>query len=57
MDALIIQKSRSQLKLIGAGKMAWSKFHTEDPQISGWTIQNVVGQVILGPEFLNPLLQ
>jgi hypothetical protein len=39
-------KCSSQLKVVDAGKVACSKFYTEDPQISGATIKNVVGQVM-----------
>ena len=36
--AHIFQKSKSHLKILGARRVTWSKFHTEDPQILGATI-------------------
>jgi hypothetical protein len=32
-------KCSSQLKVVGAGKVACSEFYTEDPQISGATLK------------------
>jgi len=43
-DAQIFQKSISRLKILGARKMAWSKFHPEDPQTLDATIQNLPGR-------------
>jgi hypothetical protein len=38
----IFQKCRSHLKILGASRMTRSKFHTEDPQILGVTVENLV---------------
>lgn len=38
----IFQKPGSHLKMLGARRVTWSRFHTEDVQILGATIQNVV---------------
>ena len=40
--ALIFQNSMSHVKIVGARKVTWSKFHSEDPQIIGGTVKNVV---------------
>ena len=37
----IFQKSSSYLKILGTGRVTWSKFHSEDPQILGATLQNL----------------
>jgi hypothetical protein len=52
----IFQKSRSHLKIPGARTVAWSKFHTHDPQILGATIQNLVTMATwyFDPVFLHP---
>jgi hypothetical protein len=41
----VFQKSRSYFKIIGTGRVTYSKFHTDGPQILGITIQNLVTQV------------
>lgn len=40
--AQIFQKSGSCLKILGAGRATLSKFHTEDPELLGTTIENSV---------------
>lgn len=35
MGAQILQKYRSNLKILGARRVTWSQFHTEDPQLVG----------------------
>jgi hypothetical protein len=40
--AQISQQSRSHLKILGARRVTETKFHTEDPQILGVTVQTVV---------------
>jgi hypothetical protein len=43
--AQICQQSRSHCKILCTRGVAWSRFHTEDPQILGATVQNLVTQV------------
>jgi len=38
----IFQKSRNHVKILGAQRVTLSKFHTEDPQILGIIVQNLV---------------
>jgi hypothetical protein len=45
----IFQKSRSHLKILGARRVKWSKFHTEKPQILGVTVQNLSRHGDLAP--------
>ena len=33
MDLQIYQKCRSHLKILGARKLTWDMFHSEDPQM------------------------
>jgi len=40
--ANIFQNSMCHLKILGAGRVTWSKFHTENLQILGATEENVV---------------
>jgi hypothetical protein len=40
------QKSRSHLKILGARKITWITFQTEDKQVSNATVQNLVTTVI-----------
>jgi hypothetical protein len=47
--AQIFQKSRSHLKILGARRVTWSKFRTEDPQILGATVQNLVARDFCTP--------
>ena len=60
VDAFLLQgctyfpKPSSQLKIIGARRVTWNKFHSEDPQISVATIQNLVAQVTSGQKVLHP---
>lgn len=35
------KKTGSYLKILGAGRLTLSKFHSEDPQILGATVQNL----------------
>jgi hypothetical protein len=39
-DAHVVQKSRSQLKIVDARRLARNEFHTADPQIFAVTAQN-----------------
>ena len=48
------QKSNSHLKILGVRRVKRSKFHTEDPQILGATVQNVVGGDELAPGSFHP---
>jgi hypothetical protein len=36
------KKTANPLKILGARRMTWTKFHTEDPQILGGSVQNLV---------------
>jgi hypothetical protein len=38
----IFQRSRHYLKILGTERVTRSKFHSEDPQILGATLQNLV---------------
>jgi hypothetical protein len=46
--AQIFQKSRSYLKVLGAGRVTSSRFHIQNPQILGATLRNVVARVTCG---------
>ena len=52
----IFQKSSSHLKILGARKVAWSKFHTTDPQVLGANVQNLVAMAS-GISFFPSLLR
>jgi hypothetical protein len=41
---------------LGAGRVLWSKFHTEDPQILGSTVQNLVARVTSAQDLCTPAL-
>jgi len=51
--AQIFQKSRSHLKILGARRVIWSKFHTEDPQILGVIVEKVVARATWYPGFVH----
>ena len=51
----IFQKSMSHLKILGARRATWSKFHTQGPQILGATIQNLVDTVTRHLGFVHPV--
>jgi len=42
MGAQSFHKSRIHFQILGARWVTWSKLHTDDPQISGVSMQNVV---------------
>jgi hypothetical protein len=42
LSLIIFQKSKSHLKIPGARKLVWSKSYTEDPQILGAMVWNLV---------------
>jgi len=42
--AQILQKFRSHHRIVGASGVTCSKSHTENPQILGTTVQNLVAQ-------------
>jgi hypothetical protein len=48
-----VQKSGSYLKILGAGWVTWSKFHPENRQILGATVQNFVARATRRPGFVN----
>ena len=50
----VFQKSRSFHRIVGARRMTWSEFHTEDPQILGTIIQNLVPRAAGHPGFVHP---
>jgi hypothetical protein len=54
-DAHMAQKSRNHLKILGARSVAWSKFHTEGPQILGATVKNLVARATWWPAVCAPL--
>jgi hypothetical protein len=45
----IFQKSRCHLKILGARRAMRRKFHTENPQILGATVQNLVARATWPP--------
>jgi len=51
----IFQNRRDSIKILHARRETWLKFHTEDPQILGATIQNFVIAVL--PEIVATLIQ
>jgi hypothetical protein len=52
--AQLLRKFSSHLKILGTGKVTWSKFHTEGPQILGATVQNSVVRATWRPRFVLP---
>jgi hypothetical protein len=48
------KKSTIHLKILSARRVAWSKFHTEDPQIIGATLQNLVARATWQQRFVHP---
>jgi len=50
-DTQILQKSRSHLRIIDTGKVTRSKLRTEEPQILGAAVQNLVTPVTRHPGF------
>ena len=40
--AQILQKSISHLKIVGTKTVTWRNFHTQDPQVLGTSVQNLV---------------
>ena len=48
------KKFRDYLKILGARTVTWSKFHTEDPEILGTTVQSLVSWTIRRSEFVHP---
>ena len=55
--AQLFQKSRSYLKILCTGKVTWCKFHSEDQQILGIIIQNLIAWVTFCPGFVQPCFQ
>ena len=52
--AKLFQKSRSHLKILGARRVTRSEFHTEDSQILGTIIQDLVTSATWHPGFVHP---
>ena len=50
----IFQKSRGYFKILGTRRVTCSKFHTDDPQILGITIQNLVTHMTWCLGFVHP---
>jgi hypothetical protein len=50
----IFQKPKSHLKIQGARRLAWNKFQTEDPEILGVTVKNIVTNASWHRVFLHP---
>ena len=53
-DMQIFQTSRNHLKFLDARWVTWSKFHMEDTQMLGTTIQNLVSRTTWHLEFRYP---
>jgi hypothetical protein len=51
----IFQKTSIHLKIPGTRRVTWRKFHTEDPQTLGVTVQIVVAIVTWCPWFVHSL--
>jgi hypothetical protein len=51
---ICIHTYRRHTKIFGAGKVTWSKFSNEGPQILGATVQNSVAHAIWRPRFVYP---
>jgi hypothetical protein len=54
MGAQMFDKYRSHLSALGTVTMIHFKFHTDDPQILGGTVQNALAQVDWRPGFVKP---
>jgi hypothetical protein len=54
--AQIIQRSRQNLKILGARRVKCCKCHAEDPFMFGVTVQNSVAMAALHPGFAHPWL-
>jgi hypothetical protein len=52
--AQVFQKSRSYFKIMGTIRVTFCKFHTEDPQVLGTTIQNLVTRMTWHSVFVHP---
>jgi hypothetical protein len=53
-SAKLFQKSRNHLKILGGRRLTRSKFHTEDSQILGTIIQDLVTTATWHPAFVHP---
>jgi hypothetical protein len=53
----IFQKSKGHLKILGARWVAWSKFLTEDLQILGTTLRDLVTQLTWHLGFVHPWIR
>ena len=49
----MLQKSRNLLKILGARRVIWTKFHTEYSQIIGATVQILVATANWLPKFVH----
>jgi hypothetical protein len=54
MSAQIFQNFTSRIKVLRIRRVTWIKFNTENPQMFGATVQNLVTTVISLPEFVQP---
>ena len=45
MPSAGVQKSRRHFKIVGAWRLTWSKFHTEDPHKLGTATQNALPRI------------
>jgi hypothetical protein len=50
----IFQHSRSHVEILGVGRMTRISFNSEDPQISGCTVQSLVAWANWRPGFVHP---
>lgn len=51
-----IRVYRSRLKILGARRLTWGKFHSEDPQIVGATVKNLFVTASWSPVFMHPCI-
>jgi hypothetical protein len=52
--AIIFQISRTHIKILGARRVMWSKFYTEEPQTFGAKVKKAVTMTTRRPQFVHP---
>jgi len=52
-EAQVFQKSRSYFRILGTRRVIFSKFLSEDPQVLGTTIQNLITCMTWHPGFVH----
>jgi len=50
----MLTESKSHLKILGSRSVTWNKFNTENPQILGTSVQNLVVTAICRLAFAHP---